>query len=228
MVALKATLYRNNNSHCWEDFGSSENYDCQLRQLTGSIASFRFKVALKDTEMSALKVDRILVFLKATVDRNANSHCWWDFGALKARVDKNVNSQSLQDFGSSGNSGCRVKTVPGPLDKENAKCDKPNSSHRVADADLIRNSVIYCVVNTKVKEIKAANSSESYICLKVDREWKVKSTPTIHAAQLRLLNHDPVISSEPVSLNTQSYKTKSRVTQLMQKSCFYLPLWCLN
>ena len=41
--------------------------------------------------MSAFQVDNILVVLKATVDRNINSHCW-------------------QDSGSSQN-GCRVKEV---------------------------------------------------------------------------------------------------------------------
>ena len=35
----------------------------------------RFKEALKVTEMSGLKVDRILVPLKAKVDRNINYNC---------------------------------------------------------------------------------------------------------------------------------------------------------
>ena len=35
----------------------------------------RFKEALKVTKMSALKVDRIVVALKAKVDRNINYNC---------------------------------------------------------------------------------------------------------------------------------------------------------
>ena len=40
-----------------------------------------FLVALKATGTSALKVVRILVALKATVDRNVNPHCCQDFGS---------------------------------------------------------------------------------------------------------------------------------------------------
>ena len=52
-----------------------ECYVCQIRQLTGSITSFRCQVALKATGMSALKVDKILIALQATVDRNVNFYC---------------------------------------------------------------------------------------------------------------------------------------------------------
>ena len=54
LVALKATVDRNVNSHCWQDFGSSEKLRRQLRSFTGSIASFRFLVTLKATRTSAL------------------------------------------------------------------------------------------------------------------------------------------------------------------------------
>ena len=43
--------------------------------MTGSKESFRFLIVLKATGRSALKVVGILVALKATVDRNVNSHC---------------------------------------------------------------------------------------------------------------------------------------------------------
>ena len=55
--------------------------------------------------MSALKIVRILVALKATVDRNVNSLCWQDFVALKALVDKNVNSHCWQHVNMGGGGG---------------------------------------------------------------------------------------------------------------------------
>ena len=75
LVALKAAVDRNVNFQCWEEFGSSEKLCCQLQWLTGSIVTSRFLVALKATGTSALKVVRILVAVKAAVDRNVNSHC---------------------------------------------------------------------------------------------------------------------------------------------------------
>ena len=63
--------------------------------------------------MSALKIVRILVALKATVDRNVNSLCWQDFVALKALVDKNVNSHCWQhvNMGGGGGWGGQVKIL---------------------------------------------------------------------------------------------------------------------
>ena len=49
--------------------------------------------------MSALKVDRIFITLEATVDMNANFHCW-------------------HDSGSSESYGYRVKTMADPAEKE--------------------------------------------------------------------------------------------------------------
>ena len=46
---MKATVDRNVNSHCGQDFGSSDSYGCQLQHLTGSIVPSRFKVALEAT-----------------------------------------------------------------------------------------------------------------------------------------------------------------------------------
>ena len=70
----------------WQNSGSSESHGCKLQQFTESIASSRFKVALKATKMSAVKVDRVLAALKTTVDKNVNSHCWQDFGSSKNYV----------------------------------------------------------------------------------------------------------------------------------------------
>ena len=78
-----------------QNFGSSNSYGRQLRQLRGRIASSRFKVtlkatfstlivngkhsvfqvsaSLKATGTSALKLVGILVALKTTADRNVNS-----------------------------------------------------------------------------------------------------------------------------------------------------------
>ena len=75
---------------------NSENCNCQLRQLTGSIPSSIFldpswiyccqvrqstqcEVVVEATGASTLKVFGILSAIKATVDRNVNSHCWQDF-----------------------------------------------------------------------------------------------------------------------------------------------------
>ena len=87
LVAFKATVNKNVNSHWSQDIASSENYHCQLRQLTESIASSKFQVALNDMlptliaagkhsvcQVSALKVDRILVGMKTMIHRNLNSH----------------------------------------------------------------------------------------------------------------------------------------------------------
>ena len=41
--------------------------------------SSRFLIVLKATGKSALKVVEVFVALKATVDRNVNSHCLQDF-----------------------------------------------------------------------------------------------------------------------------------------------------
>ena len=42
LVALKATVNRIVNSISLQDFGSSESFGGQHRQLTGSVESFRF------------------------------------------------------------------------------------------------------------------------------------------------------------------------------------------
>ena len=67
LVALKATVDKNVDSHCWQDFGSFEKLRRQLRSLTGSIVSSRFLVALIATGTSTLKLAGFLVALKATV-----------------------------------------------------------------------------------------------------------------------------------------------------------------
>ena len=59
--------------------------------MTGSILSSRLLLALTATGTSALKVVGNLVTLKATVDRNVNSHCCQHLVALKAIVNRNVN-----------------------------------------------------------------------------------------------------------------------------------------
>ena len=56
-----------------------------------SIVPFRFLVALIATGTSALKVAIILVALKTTINRNANSHCRQNFGNSKSYL---VNSDS--------------------------------------------------------------------------------------------------------------------------------------
>ena len=58
LVALKATVDSNVNSHCWREFGSSKSYSCQecrLPLLTG------FFVAVIGTGTSTLNVVGILV-----------------------------------------------------------------------------------------------------------------------------------------------------------------------
>ena len=67
-------------------------------------------VALKATRMSALKVDRILEALKATVNKNVNSHCG-------------------QNSGSSENYGWRVKKVADPPEKKILNMADPHFSH---------------------------------------------------------------------------------------------------
>ena len=47
LVVLKAIVDGNINSHWWQSFGSSKKLHCHIPQLTGSIVSFRFLVALK-------------------------------------------------------------------------------------------------------------------------------------------------------------------------------------
>ena len=48
LVALKTTVM-NVNSLFWQDFGRFESYSSHLWELTESIATYRFKVALKAT-----------------------------------------------------------------------------------------------------------------------------------------------------------------------------------
>ena len=50
-------------------------FNFQLRNLTESIVSCRFLVALKATGKSALKIFGILVALKTIINRDVNSHC---------------------------------------------------------------------------------------------------------------------------------------------------------
>ena len=81
-----------------QNFGSSHSYGCQLQQLTESLVPSRLKVALKamlstpivhgnhcviqffgssDSYRNVSSYSgQDLVVLKATVDRNVNSHCW--------------------------------------------------------------------------------------------------------------------------------------------------------
>ena len=75
----------------------------------GSIVSSRFLVALIATGTSTLKVVAILVVLKATVDRNVNSHGW-------------------QDSSSSESYGYRVSKVADPPEKEILNVADPHFS----------------------------------------------------------------------------------------------------
>ena len=86
--------------------------------VTGSIGSSRCSEALKATRMLALKVGRILVALKTTVDRNVNPHVDRIFVVRKATVDRNINSHCWQDFGSYESHGYRVKKLADLLEKE--------------------------------------------------------------------------------------------------------------
>ena len=132
LVARKATVDRNVNSHCGQGFGSSEKLRCQLRYLTGSIVSSRFLVALKAAETSDLKVVAILAALKAPVDRNANSYCLQNSGSSKSygyRVKKvatrwereilNVTDPNLSQCG-------------GPTCEEDSLCGRPTSDENVS------------------------------------------------------------------------------------------------
>ena len=82
LVALKSTVNRNVNSHCWKNFGSSESYVDNSDSWREAWCS-RFLVALIATGMSTLKVVGILVALEAAVDINVNSHCWQDIGSFE-------------------------------------------------------------------------------------------------------------------------------------------------
>ena len=94
--------------------------------------------------MSAPSVDWILVALTAIVDRNVNRI----LVAPKGTVDRNVIFHCWHDFGSSENYGYKV--------------------HK--DPHVRGNSVIHCVVDQQVKEMKATNSPASFGCLRIDRE----------------------------------------------------------
>ena len=81
----------------------------------GSIVSSRFLVALKATGTSALKVITILVALKATIDKNVNSHFDRTLVPLKTAVDRNVNSHCRQEFGSSEKLHCHLRQLMGSI-----------------------------------------------------------------------------------------------------------------
>ena len=49
--------------------------------------------------MLGLPVIKVLVALKAMVDRSVNFHCWQEFVVLNATVISDVNSNCWQDFG---------------------------------------------------------------------------------------------------------------------------------
>ena len=97
--------------------------------------------------MSILTVEKILVALKAIVERNVNSHRWKDSGILKATAKKAADPLE--------------KKIPNIADQH---------SHSVADPHVRWNNVIHCVADQQVKEMKAMNGSEIYGCLTVDRE----------------------------------------------------------
>ena len=65
LLLLKATVHGNVNSHCWPDFGISENYSCQETELTGN----RKQSSWQETESSSFQAA-----LKDTINRNVSSH----------------------------------------------------------------------------------------------------------------------------------------------------------
>ena len=87
--------------------------------------SSRFLVALKATRTSAFKVVGILLVLKATVDKNVNSHCG-------------------QDSDSSESYSYRVEMVADPLERDILN---------VAGPHVRGNNVMYCVVDPQVIEM---------------------------------------------------------------------------
>ena len=81
LAAFKAAVGRNFNSNFWHGFGSYEIYgqqEFQLPLLTWLLYLLKLK--------SASTVGRILVALKATSNRNVNSHCWQEFGSSENYV----------------------------------------------------------------------------------------------------------------------------------------------
>ena len=92
-------------------------------------------------------VDRVLVALKAIVDRNYNSHRW-------------------QDSGTSERYCYSVKKVEDPPEIEM----RTPISHSATDPHVRGNNIIHCVGDPQLKGMKAVNSFESYGCLTADRE----------------------------------------------------------
>ena len=63
--------------------------------------------------MPSPTVERSLVALKATINRNVSSHCWENSVSFEITVDRNVNSHYWQGFGSS--KGCIQQDCQLPL-----------------------------------------------------------------------------------------------------------------
>ena len=63
--------------------------------------------------MPSPTVERSLVALKATINRNVSSHCWENSISFEITVDRNVNSHYWQGFGSS--KGCIQQDCQLPL-----------------------------------------------------------------------------------------------------------------
>ena len=98
--------------------------------------SSRFLVALKATGTSALKtptMDRILVALKAIVDKNVNSHCWQYSSSSERygyRVRKVADSPEME--------------ILNVADSHFSQCGGPTCEG---------NNVIHCVADPQVTKI---------------------------------------------------------------------------
>ena len=100
-----------------------------------SIVSSRFLLALKATGTSTLKVVEFLVALKATVDRNINSHCWHDSSSSENygyRVRKVADSpeKEILNVADLHFSQCAGPTCEG--EQCDALCGRPTSDGNVS------------------------------------------------------------------------------------------------
>ena len=86
LVVVKTTV-RNVNSHCWQDFGSSESYSWQVCQFPLLTRFWELQKATLSTPigMSTPTVERILIGQKAMITEwrrwrtnwRRKSHMWW-------------------------------------------------------------------------------------------------------------------------------------------------------
>ena len=77
----------------------------------GNIASSKHIVTLKTTGMSALKIDKILAAVEATVDRNINCHCWYNFGSSENYSRQECQLPLLQEFGGFKKYVCQLRRL---------------------------------------------------------------------------------------------------------------------